>query len=92
MHPLLGLQVFQARELAYRLGFTDKLAGEAARQSEATVLARLEHPNIVPIFEVGRHEGQHYFSMGYIDGQSLAAKVARQPMEPREAAALVQAL
>ena len=31
LHPLLGLQAYQARELAYKLGFTDKLAGEAAR-------------------------------------------------------------
>ena len=51
--------------------------------------ALLDHPNIVPIFEVGEHEGQHYFSMGYVDGQSLAARLAEGPLPPKEAAELV---
>jgi serine/threonine protein kinase len=44
----------------------------------------------VPIFEVGEHEGQHYFSMGYVEGQSLSAKIAAGPLAPREAAELVK--
>ena len=58
--------------------------------TEAEAAAQLDHPGIVPIFEVGQHEGQHYFSMGYVEGQSLAAKVAAGPLEPREAAALIR--
>ena len=57
--------------------------------SEAQAAAVLDHPNIVPIFEVGEHEGQHYFSMGYVEGQSLAARLDEGPLPPKEAAELV---
>ena len=43
----------------------------------------------MPIFEVGQHEGQHYFSMGFVEGQSLAQRLAEGPLPPREAAALL---
>jgi eukaryotic-like serine/threonine-protein kinase len=57
---------------------------------EAEAAANLDHPNIVPIFEVGEHEGRQYFSMGLVEGQSLAARVATGPLDPREAAGLVR--
>ena len=43
----------------------------------------------MPVFEVGEQEGQHYFSMGYVDGQSLATRLAEGPLAPKEAAELV---
>ncbi|MBI1312832.1 protein kinase [bacterium] len=58
--------------------------------SEAEAAARLEHPGIVPIFEVGEIDDQHYFSMGYVDGESLADRVRRGPLPPREAAELLR--
>ncbi|HEV3006646.1 MAG TPA: serine/threonine-protein kinase, partial [Pirellulales bacterium] len=68
-------------------------AGEVKRfRVEAEAAAQLDHPGIVPIYEVGEHEGQHYFSMGYVEGQSLAARVAEGPLPPREAAELVCAV
>src|SRR5208282_5321758 len=57
--------------------------------SEAQAAALLDHPNILPVFEVGEHEEQHYFSMGYVDGQSLATRLADGPLPPKEAAELV---
>jgi serine/threonine-protein kinase len=54
--------------------------------AEAESAARLEHPNIVSIFEVGEQEGQAYFTMQYVEGTTLARRVAAGPLPPRDAA------
>ncbi len=59
-------------------------------QVEAEAAANLDHPGIVPIFEIGEHGGLHYFSMGFVQGQSLADRVNDGPLPPREAAEIMR--
>jgi WD40 repeat protein len=61
-------------------------------RSEASAAAQLDHPNIVPIYEVGEHEGQHYFSMKLVSGGSLAQRLPALGEQPRQAAELVAAV
>jgi WD40 repeat protein/serine/threonine protein kinase len=54
--------------------------------TEAEAAAALEHPGIVPIFEIGQQNDQHFFSMGFVDGGSLADKLKDGPLPSKEAA------
>jgi tRNA A-37 threonylcarbamoyl transferase component Bud32 len=86
-------QVRLNRIVALKMILTGELAGheEILRfQTEAEAAANLDHPGIVPIFEFGDCEGQHYFSMGYVEGQSLAERVKDGPVPPLEAAQLTK--
>src|SRR5262249_57202565 len=65
---------------------------ELARfRTEAEAVARLQHPNIVQIFEAGEHHGLPYFAMEFVGG-SLSSRLAGTPMQPDEAARLVEQL
>jgi serine/threonine protein kinase len=85
--------VFLARDLALKrrvaikvlppeLAFRQEIKTRFTR--EAQTAARLSHPHIVPIHTVGDEGGLVYFVMGYVDGESLAARLRRRHALPAE--------
>ena len=58
-------------------------------QNEAEAVALLDHPGIVPVYEVGEHEGQRYFSMKLVTGGSLADRLGAYKGDPKAAARLL---
>jgi serine/threonine protein kinase/Tfp pilus assembly protein PilF len=56
---------------------------------EAEAAASLEHPQIVPIYEIGERDGSCYFSMKFVEGGRLDEVVTREPLSPRRAAELL---
>ena len=79
---VVALKMLLRRDLASH-------ADIARFRSEAEAAARLDHPGIVPIFEVGEHEGHPFYSMRYIAGTTLARRLQDGPVPPREGALLL---
>ena len=79
---LVALKVIRSGQLA---------AEEDVRlfRKEANEAARLDHPNIVPVYEVGEHDGLHFFTMKLIEGGSLNQRLDRYRNDPKAAAQLV---
>ncbi|MHC5056628.1 MAG: protein kinase domain-containing protein [Planctomycetota bacterium] len=93
--------VYRARErrLGRVVALKVLLAGEHASEEqvgrfirEARAVARLRHPNIVPIHDVGEFEGLHYFTMDYIDGEPLSHLIARGEVDIRTSLDITEAV
>jgi hypothetical protein len=93
--------VFEARQLslarivALKMILSDAHADAAQLRrfrTEAEAIARLQHPGIVQVYEVGEHEGRPFFALEFCPGGTLERKLAGTPMQPRDAAELVRQL
>jgi WD40 repeat protein/serine/threonine protein kinase len=93
--------VYQAEQLglhrivALKMNLIGTLASPkivARFRAEAEVIARLQHPNIVQVHDVGEVAGRPYFALEYVAGGSLAHHLDGTPQPVREAAALIETL
>lgn len=93
--------VYKARQLslnrivAFKTISARKLTKEKAVarfDKEAKVVATLDHPGIVPVYDVGADAGRLYFAMEYVDGASLHERLRSGPISPRNAAEIVAEL
>jgi putative hemolysin len=93
--------VYKARHLALKRVVALKMilggtyADEASRErfrAEAEIIARLNHPNIVQVYECGEQSGIPFFSLEFCDGGSLDRKLGGTPLPPSRAARLLAVL
>src|SRR5262249_12185094 len=93
--------VYKARQqtlgrlVALKMILAGEHAGAEQRQrfrKEAEALARLQHPNIIQIHEVGEADGRPYFALEFVEGGSLAQKLQGTPLPARQAAELLEVL
>jgi predicted Ser/Thr protein kinase len=85
-------QMSLGREVAVKMILRGQFASQADRErfeAEAQAAARLDHPGIVPVYEVGEIDGRPYFSMKHVRGTTLAQRLAEGPLAPREAAIML---
>ncbi len=88
-----GRQIHLERPVAVKMIRSGALASSEEVQrfyAEARSAARLDHPNIVTVYQCGEFEGHHYFSMDYVPGTDLARLSKKQPLNCRLAARYVR--
>src|SRR5262249_33977534 len=87
-------QVSLNRVVALKMILSDRCASPEQHlrlRLEAELAARVQHPNIVQVFEVGAHDGRPFLVMEWVGGGSLAARLDG-PWRPQDAARLVETL
>jgi WD40 repeat protein len=82
LNRIVALKMILAGQLA-------SLAEIERFRTEAEATAQFDHPNLVPIYEVGEEQGQHYFSMKLIEGDRLGEQLPRLAQDPRAAVQLL---
>jgi serine/threonine-protein kinase len=90
-----AVQKSLGREVAVKVMLRGASASPTDRQrfaAEAQAAARLNHPGIVPVYEVAEADGCPYFSMQYVHGPTLAQRLAQGPLSSREAAQILLAV
>jgi WD40 repeat protein/serine/threonine protein kinase len=88
-------QIALGRLVALKMILSGAYAGQEDRDRfrlEAEAAARLQHPNLVQIYEVGEQDGRPFFSLEFMAGGSLEDKLTGTPMAPRQAAELIETL
>jgi serine/threonine protein kinase len=65
---------------------------EARFQREARLVAKLDHPNIVPVYDYSEHDKRPFLVMKYIEGETLKARMARGPLESAELSRIIEAI
>jgi serine/threonine-protein kinase len=88
-------QISLGREVAIKMIQRNRLNSPEDHQrflAEAEATARLEHPGIVQVYEVGEFEGTPYFSMQFIRGETLAQRLQNGPLPQRQTALLMAAV
>jgi serine/threonine-protein kinase len=60
--------------------------------AEAEAIARLKHPNVIPIYAIGEHDGRPYYTLEYAAGGSLSDRLAHGPMAAAQSAELLETL
>lgn len=88
-------QVTLNRDVALKMILAGRLASEAEVKRffhEARAAAKLQHPNIVAVHEVGLQDGQPYYSMDFIEGSNLEQLVRQHPLPAQQAAEYVRAV
>jgi serine/threonine protein kinase len=93
--------VYRARQLSLKRPVALKMLGDDAHtvpqalarfRTEAQAIARLQHPHIVQIYEVGEHEGRPYLALELVEGGTLGQRLSARPQPPRPAALMVRTL
>ncbi len=85
-------QISLQRQVAVKMILRGRLASDADLSrflAEASATARLQHPNIVPVYDVGEIDGRPFFSMQWIRGETLSDRLVDGPLPEREAARIV---